>query len=322
MAGKGGVGKTTVGACLGFAAAQHGYDVLLVELEGYSNLGQSLGLGPLSYEPTAVDRSLLRSTLGDGAITGLLQVMQLKPDEALADYLDSSGMGPLIRRFSRAGAVEVVVAAAPGIRDLVTMGKIRQLEQAKVADLIVVDAPASGHAISFLTSATGMADSTAGGPIKDQADQVLALLGDDSRCQVLLVTLPEETPVSETIETAFRIEDEVGVKLGPVVVNGLWPDIDGLADAVAAANTVAADEVAVQDVSVDDRRHSPAVIEAGRYRLAKTASQQEQLRRLDVELPLPQIHLPQLFTATVGPEQIARLATALTAALQDSEHPS
>ena len=82
--------------------------------------------------------------------------------------------------------------------------------------------------MTFLTAAAGLADSTTSGPVRDQADQVLAMFGDADRCQVVLVTLAEETPVSETIETAYSLEDEVGIKLGPVVVNGLWPAIDGL----------------------------------------------------------------------------------------------
>lgn len=273
---------------MAFAAARSGCDVLLIELEGYSNL-EPLGLGSVGPEP----RRAAESLLPDDA--GTLEVMQLRPDEALADYLDRTGMGPIIRTFSRTGAVEVVVAAAPGLRDLVTLGKIRQLEEAGTVDLIVVDAPASGHALSLLTAASGMADSASSGPIRDQADQALALLGDENRCRVMLVTLPEETPVSETIETAFDIEEEVGVKLGPLVVNGLWPEIDGLADAIDGAAAEADGEA----------------LRAATYRLARTADQQAQLARLGAELPLPRIHLPQLFTASLGPGDLAVLADAL-----------
>lgn len=295
VAGKGGVGKTTVGAVIAFAAARSGCDVLLIELEGYSNL-EPLGLGSAGPEPQRAAEELLPEK------AGALTIMQLRPDEALADYLDRSGMSPIIRTFSRSGAVEVVVAAAPGLRDLVTLGKIRQLEEAGAADLIVVDAPASGHALSLLTAAAGMADSATGGPIREQADQVLAMLGDETRCRVVLVTLPEETPVSETIETAFDIEDQVGVKLGPLVVNGLWPEIDGLADAVERAGTISSSD-------------GDLALRAAEYRLTRTADQQTQVARLSVELPLPRIHLPQLFTASLGPDDLVTLADALTAGL-------
>jgi anion-transporting ArsA/GET3 family ATPase len=296
---------------MAFAAACGGYHVLLIELEGYSNLGRSLGVGELGYDPVEVDLDLFGQDAANGASTsghsdrsgrGRLEVMQLRPDEALADYLNHTGLGPLIRRFSRSEAVEVVSAAAPGIRDLVTLGKIRQLEQADVADIIIVDAPASGHAISFLTSPAGMAESTNSGPIKEQADQVLTMLADEARCQVMLVTLPEETPVTETVETAFALEDEVGVSLGPVVVNGEWSQVSGLAEAVAAWDSV----------SDDDNESAEAAVEAARYRLSKIKHQQEQIARLDDELPLPQIRLPHLFVTSIGTGEIAALAAEFT----------
>ncbi len=295
VAGKGGVGKTTVGAVIAFAAARSGCHVLLIELEGYANL-EPLGLGALGNKPQRAAEDLLPGG------TGVLDVMQLHPDQALADYLDRTGMGPIIKTFSRTGAVEVVVAAAPGLRDLVTLGKIRQLEEAGDVDLIVVDAPASGHALSLLTAAAGMADSTSSGPIRDQADQALAMLGDEARCRVLLVTLPEETPVTETIETAFDIEETVGVQLGPLVVNGLWPEIEGLAAAVDGAA-----EGGTAGAAADGSRR------AADYRLARCADQQAQVARLIAELPLPQIHLPQRFTASLGPEDLVALADALVA---------
>lgn len=295
VAGKGGVGKTTVGACLGVAAARAGFDALLIELEGFSHLAPTLQVGSLGYEPRVVKHHAPVTETGS---RGRLRAMQLRPEDALTDYLNRSGMGPLINRVSRAGAVEVVTAAAPGIRDLVTLGKIRQMEQAAVADLIVVDAPASGHAITFLTCAAAMAASSSSGPIREQADQVLAMLGDDTRCQVLLVTLPEETPVSETVETAFAIEDRVGLKLGPVVINSVWPAIEGLDRRLADVE---------RDTDVD-----PALLAAARFRLDRQADQRDQIERLAQELPLPQIRLPHLFRADIDLAAVGQLAEDLT----------
>ncbi|MEL7208619.1 MAG: ArsA family ATPase, partial [Actinomycetota bacterium] len=219
VAGKGGVGKTTVGATIGVAAAATGRDVLLVELEGRSNLAAPFAFEQLHYESMAIEES---------EAGGRLRAQQLTPDEALRDYLDHSGLGPISNRPSVSGSVDVVATAAPGIRDLLVLGKIRQMEQAGVADLIVVDAPAAGHAITFLQSAAGLADAAATGPVRQQADQVLELLGDGDRCRVVLVTIPEDTPVSEAIETAYELEDRAGVSLGPVVVNNRWMPIPGL----------------------------------------------------------------------------------------------
>src|SRR6202034_1448604 len=97
------------------------------------------------------------------------------------------------------------------------------LEREGVADLIVVDAPATGHAITFLTSARGMVDAARGGPLRTQAQDVVEMLSDPARCRVILVTLPEELPVSETIESAYTLGDKAGVQLRPGIVNARDP---------------------------------------------------------------------------------------------------
>ena len=288
VAGKGGVGKTTVGASLAIAAAKSGSDVVLIELEGHSNLSTLFGKGQLTYDELEINVEQLE-------LAGRLRARQIKPDDALSDYLDGAGLGPLTSRLSTSGAMEVVATTAPGIRDLLTLGKIRQIEQAGTADLIVVDAPAAGHALTFLTAAAGLAESTSSGPVREQADLVLEMFADDSRCQVVLVTLPEETPVSETIETAFNLEEDVGIKLAPVVVNGLWSSIDGLEK--AAGSSLAQNSLAQN---------------AAQYRLARITEQQAEVARLGAELPLDQVHLPFLFRTDFGYEELAVLAAALT----------
>src|SRR5581483_2737428 len=114
---------------------------------------------------------------------------------------------------------------------ILVLGKVKQIEGLVAAgapgapDCIVVDAPAAGHAVSFLSSAYGLLEAAAVGPIRAQATEVIAMLSDPVRCQVLLVTLPEETPVNEAVDTAFHLEDRAGVQLAPIVVNGLWPEL-------------------------------------------------------------------------------------------------
>lgn len=264
--------------------------MLLVELEGSSQLVAPLEAPALGYEIAPIE-------VGDllGADAGELSGCKITPEAALADYLEHSGLSHLGRRLATSGAVEVLAAAAPGIRDLLMLGKIRQLAERDVADLIVVDAPAAGHAVTFLEAAAGMAATAPSGPVRHQADQVLEMLGDDARCQVLLVTLAEETPVNEVVDTAFALEDRVGVKLGPVVLNGLWPALRGLAEA-AAGGTEAERELA-------------------RYRLQRIDAQVEQADRLRSELPLPVVELPFLFTAQLDRAGIGQLAAELTAGI-------
>ena len=253
VAGKGGVGKTTLSAALARMAALAGLRPLIVEVEGKSGIATALGYpGPLTYEEVdlvpAGRPSQAASEPGQGAHTPAsapppqaVRARTLTPDDALLEYLLEHGMRRISKRLVSTGALDVVATAAPGIRDILVLGKVKQLERAHAADLIILDAPAAGHAVRFLTSAHGLLDAVRVGPIRAQAAEVVSLLTDPSRCQVVLVTLPEETPVNEVVETAYKLEDRVGVTLGPMVVNGLYPPLDGLdADPQALAESMGA----------------------------------------------------------------------------------
>ncbi|MCU1351015.1 MAG: oxyanion-translocating ATPase, partial [Acidimicrobiales bacterium] len=233
VAGKGGVGKTTVSAALASAAARRGLSSLIVEVEGKSGLASMFGSEPFSYEQVVLAEA------DEAAGTGEVRARTLTPDDALIEYLQDHGMSRISKRLVQSGALDMVATAVPGIRDILVLGKVKQLEVGGTADLVVLDAPAAGHAITFLQSARGLLDAVRVGPINAQAREVLALLTDPDRCQVVLVTLPEETPVNELVETAYSLEDKVGVSLGPVVVNGLYPELAGLATDPAAAATAA-----------------------------------------------------------------------------------
>ena len=283
VAGKGGVGKTTVTATLARMAAPAGLSPLIVEVEGKSGIGSLFGRrDPLTYEE--VD-------LGLG-----VRARTLTPDDALLEYLQEHGMKRISKRLANSGALDVVSTAVPGIKDILVLGKVKQLERGGAADLIILDAPAAGHAITFLTSARGLVDAAPVGPIRAQAQDVLDLLGDPARCQVILVTLPEETPVNEVVETAFALEDRVGIKLGPVVVNGVYPSLSGL-DA-EPPSSLAPDQAA-------------AVREAAAFRRSRQQLQTEQIARLRADLPLDQLHLPFLFNSELGPVELDVLAAAL-----------
>src|SRR5262245_49180656 len=170
----------------------------------------------------------------DGAAD--VRARTLTADAALLEYLRDHGLSRISRRLVSSGALDVVATAAPGIKDILLLGKVKQLERARVADLIVLDAPAAGPARAFRQPARSRLETGSVGPINAQARDVLELLEDHRRCQVILVTIPEETPVNEAVETAFSLEDRVGIGLGPIVVNGLYPEVEGLdADPVAAA---------------------------------------------------------------------------------------
>jgi anion-transporting ArsA/GET3 family ATPase len=214
VAGKGGVGKTTVSAGLAMAAAQSGLRVLFVELDEKPGAERFLGCAtPLVYESTEI--ALIDRHSGSGQF----RARRITAQAALSDYLDTHGLGRISRRLMRSGIVDIIATAAPGIDDLLVLGKIKALDLENVADLIVVDGPAAGHAISMLMAPRALHQSVSSGPIHQQAEEILDLLGDGARCQVMLVTIPETTPVNELVETAFALEDKVGVQLAPVVIN-------------------------------------------------------------------------------------------------------
>jgi len=299
VAGKGGVGKTTVSAALARAAALAGLSTLVVEVEGKSGLPAMFGRAELGYEEIVLSSGEDPDGIAD------VRARTITPDEALLEYLRDHGLSRISKRLVSSGALDVVATAAPGIKDILLLGKVKQLERGEVADLIVLDAPAAGHAISFLQSARALLDAVRVGPIQAQARDVLELLEDHRRCQVMLVTVPEETPVNEAIDTAYSLEDRVGVGLGPVVVNGLYPELDRLdVDPVAAAKEAGA---ALRPGEVD------VLGAASRFRRERTALQREQVERLHAELPLPQLRMPFLFTASIGPAEVDQLARRMLA---------
>jgi anion-transporting ArsA/GET3 family ATPase len=301
VAGKGGVGKTTVSAALARAAARAGLSTLIIEVEGKSGLATLFGQPPFDYEEVTLSAGGGPSGAAD------VRARTLTPDDALLEYLEDHGMSRISRRLVTSGAVDMVATAAPGIKDILILGKVKQLEQKGQADLIVLDAPAAGHAISFLRSARGLTDAVRVGPINTQARDVLELLTDPARCQVMLVTLPEETPVNELVETAYSLEDEVGVSLGPVVMNGLYPEIAGLGTDAA--------EAARQAGAALRTGEAHALDQAATFRRHRMELQAQQVARLAELLPLPQLALPFLFDADLGPAHVDVLAAELLAGI-------
>jgi anion-transporting ArsA/GET3 family ATPase len=308
VAGKGGVGKTTVSAALATAASRRALSTLIIEVEGKSGLAAMFGQEPFGYEEVVLAHGAPAVSERADRPPGHqaeVRARTLTPDDALVEYLQDHAMRRISRRLMSSGALDMVSTAVPGIRDILVLGKVKQLERERATDLLVLDAPAAGHAISFLQSARGLLDAVRVGPINAQARDVLEMLNDPTRCQVVLVTLPEETPVNELVETAYSLEDKVGVMLGPVVVNGLYPEIDGLD---------ADPETAAEEAGTSLRKGEAETLRAAAdFRSHRRDLQAAQIERLAERLPLPQLHLPYLFDAEVGPSQLDLLADALLA---------
>lgn len=297
------MGKTVVSAALALAAARTGRSALLVEVEGKSGLPAMFGRSELDYEEVVL------SPGGGPAAKGEVRARTITPDEALLEYLREHGLSRVSKRLVSSGALDMVATAVPGIKDILVLGKVKALDLQRSADVMILDAPAAGHAITFLQAARALLDTVRVGPINSQAKDVLDMLTDHERCRVVLVTLPEETPVNELVDTAFNLEDRVGVALGPVVVNGVYDVIDGI-----SADPVAAAEAAGTTLRAGE---AAELLAAAAFRRERTELQVEQVGRLAEQLPLSQLHLPFVFTTEIGPTELDELADHLLAVIAD-----
>ncbi len=270
IAGKGGVGKTVLTATLGSEAAAAGRSTLVVELGGQHQLPQLLvddpgGLGaPDDDGVIMLDQDLGWSTLS--------------PDRLLAGWLSGRNMGLIADRLESSGALSVVASSVPGIKDVLVLGHLRSRLETGRWEQIIVDGPASGRAREMLRTPRQLAEATEEGPIADQARRAHALLTDPERCALLLVSLAEETPVNETIETAFDVEDDPGIRLAGVVANRVFP-------------------VEPPPASLESHRAGPAI-------RARYERERAQVARLEAELPIPLAEIPERADGFQGPRDV------------------
>jgi len=304
VSGKGGVGKTTVAAALALAAAGDGKRVLLVEVEQREGLAPLFGKPHLGYEEKPLAPN----------ITGLSVV----PDEALVEYLYLFyGIRYVGRVLKGSKAVEFATNIAPGLRDILLIGKLKEAERRRVQgryafDLIVLDAPPTGRLPRFLEAPRSVVELVHSGPIRQQAQGVLDMVFDPKRCQTILVTLPEDMPVRETAE-AVETLGKMGVAVGPIVVNSVYPDLFP----APALKTFAKDPQAL--LAADAARagvqlESPALSELSRIvgaHARRTLNQHRSMRELEHDTGLATLTLPFLFAPRAPKALVGLLAQAL-----------
>jgi len=210
VTGKGGVGRTTVAAALGVAAAREGRRTCVIELSGLSALPPLFGLTGRTFE-------YRRATDG-------LWVASLTVSECLEDFarrkLRVSG---LVAKLFHTAAVRAFIDAIPGLHDLLQLGKVENLINEPMAedprfDLVIIDAPATGHGITLLSAARTMTQVAKAGPFHDLASNIGRFLADPGLTAVAVVTLPEELPVSETLELLDALANE-GLPAHSILVN-------------------------------------------------------------------------------------------------------
>jgi len=312
VTGKGGVGKSTVALALAMAGARTGLRTCLVEVEGRQAFAQLLETPPWDF----TEREYRPGLFG----------MAIDPEDSLLEYLDKFyGVRPLTRLVRTSAAVEFATAAAPGIKDVLTIGKVKEMERRRDSDgrfsydLLVVDAPPTGRIVNFLRAPDATTELVTVGPIRQQAQSLIDMLLDPARTNLVLVTLLEEMPVTETIESAAALRD-LGLTLGPVIVNRVVPerlddagrklleglDDDGLADLAAL----------ISDAGVAlDRDGAAALRDLGRVHLRRVDLQQRMREVLAARLRLPRLELPYVPSSEFGAEEITRLARIIEEAV-------
>jgi anion-transporting ArsA/GET3 family ATPase len=289
VTGKGGVGKTTVAAALGLAAARHGRRTIVCEVAEQDRVSRAFA----RHGVTRDEEVMLADDLW--AIT-------IDPEAALHEWLSKQlGGGPAGRLLGHSHAFQHFVAAAPGAKELITIAKVWELAQLerwdrqnRTYDLVIVDAPASGHGLAMLTAPRTFGEIARVGPIRRQATKVSEMLSDSARTGYVAVALPEEMPVNETIELEARLEDAVGLGLDAIVVNGVWPE-----------------RFSAADVRRLRAAEDGEVVRAALVSHARAKAQRAQIRRLRGKTEAPVSTLPFLFEAEVGLSGYRELAKSL-----------
>jgi anion-transporting ArsA/GET3 family ATPase len=214
VTGKGGVGKTTIAASLALLAAQQGKRTLVGEIDAKGNLADFFETGPTAFKERELSPNLW--------------AMSMNTEESLKEYLSLQLKIPLIAKVGvLARTFDFVANAAPGVKEILTVGKFLWEVRERHYDLVVVDAVASGHITGQLAAPQAIQELVQVGLVRDQTDWMIEILGDPDRTGVVIVAAPEEMPVNETLELAARLRNETVVDLAAVVANRVLPELFG-----------------------------------------------------------------------------------------------
>jgi anion-transporting ArsA/GET3 family ATPase len=297
VTGKGGVGKTTVAAALGLAAARMGKRTIVAELASQSEVAAVFG---------AVDPGFHELELREGLFT-----ISIDPEHAIEEYLRVKA-GPLAELLVHSRAFTGLAQATPGLRELVSLGKAWELARtrrrtpgASPYDLVILDAPASGHALGLLRTPGTFAEVARIGPIAHQGRAIAESIADRSFTGVLAVARAEEMPVTETLALRDGLRRDLRLGLDAVVVNGLLPDRFTTRDraplrrALDTAGTPAA----------------RAALQAALSAQLRARGQREQLARLTEGVGTEPVTLPFVIAPELGEDGLELISRELELAL-------
>jgi anion-transporting ArsA/GET3 family ATPase len=287
VTGKGGVGKTSVAAALGMLAASQGKRTLMVEVDAKGNLADFVESDPTSFDPIEVSPNLW--------------AMSMDTEESLKEYLSLQLKIPLLARIGPlARSLDFVANAAPGVKEILTVGKVCWEVRERNYDLVVVDAAATGHVVGQLAAPSAIRELVTVGRVREQTEWMSEILENPATTGAVIVAAPEEMPVTETLELAGRLRAETKVDLAAVAVNKVLPELFGRGEE-EVFDALREPALAGRLADAADGPVEP-VLDGARLAVTLRRSRAEHLTRLRDDLPpdVALVYLPYLFTRSFG----------------------
>ena len=298
VTGKGGVGKSTVAASLGMLAAEQGKKTLVCEVDAKGNLADFYEAGATGFAARELQPGLW--------------AMSMNTEESLKEYLSLqlkipflAKIGPLARTF------DFIANAAPGVKEILTIGKLCWEVRERHYDLVVVDSVATGHIVGQLTAPQAINELVQVGMVRNQTQWMLDILTDPAQTGVVIVSAPEEMPVAETIDLAARLDAETDVDLAAIVVNRVLPEL--FTEREEAVFDQLREPAAVAALSERVGGDVAPVLDAAELAvtLRRTRAGHLATLRAAVDPALPLIYVPYLFTRSHGVRATRQVAELL-----------
>lgn len=298
VTGKGGTGKSTVAAALAELAAARGLRTLVCEMDAKGALANAFEVGELGFAPRELRPNLF--------------AMVMNTEDSLREYLRLFVRIPLIGRLGPlAHTFDFVADAAPGVKEILAVGKLCYEVRERHYDVVVVDAEASGHIVAQIDAPRAIRELVHVGMVREQTEWMLAILADPTRTGVVVVTTPEEMPVTETVELVRSVQQSTPVDVAAVMANRVLPQwFDAAEQEVFELVASPAAEPALAELA---GAKVTTVLQAARLAAARRVGAEQHLARMREQLPagIAVVEVPEMFSRSGGRRVVSLVGEAL-----------